>query len=100
MPNKDTLARAITTLVVAIFVVLKIFGIEIGFDESYIYEVVLAVITVGTWFWGFWKNNSFTHEAKLGDEYMQILKERRDDVGGDNDANTEEEHVALDPEEV
>lgn len=99
MPNKDVLARAITTLVVAVFVILKIFGVDIKVDESYVYEVVLAAVTIATWFWGFWKNNSFTHEAKEADIYMNELKEGRMVTGGTNvEVNSEEEHMNADPE--
>lgn len=79
--EKDTLARAITSVIVAVLALLKIFGIEIfeNVTEETIYSFVLAIVVIVVWVIGFWKNNDFTKEAKIGSQIMKDLKENKGD---------------------
>lgn len=72
--NKETIARTITSAIVAVLAVLKMFGIDFGITEEQIYTALLAVVTVLVWIWGFYKNNDFTKEGIAGTKYTRILK--------------------------
>lgn len=75
--NKETIARTITSAIVAVLAVLKMFGIDFGITEEQIYTALLAVVTVLVWIWGFYKNNDFTKEGLAGTKYTRILKMHR-----------------------
>ena len=47
------------------------------FAEEEIYQLVTIVFTLGASAVAWWKNNSFTAEAKKGDELMKQLKAER-----------------------
>lgn len=98
--NKELLSRTIVSIIVGVLTLLKLFGVDIPYSEEALYTAVLGVVMIVTWVWGYWKNNSFSHEAKLADEFMHSLKARRNEVGGENDKNSDVEHAAADPEEV
>lgn len=72
--NKETIARTITSAVVAVLAVLKMFGIDFGITEEAIYNALLPVVTILVWIWGFYKNNDFTKEGIAGTKYTRILK--------------------------
>lgn len=98
--NKELITRTIVSIIVGALTLLKMFGVDIPYSEEALYTAVLGIVMVITWLWGYWKNNSFSHEAKLADEFMYELKSRRNEVGGENDNNSDVEHSAADPEEV
>lgn len=72
--NKETIARTITSAIVAVLAVLKMLGIDYGITEEAIYNALLSVVTVLVWIWGFYKNNDFTKEGIAGTKYTRILK--------------------------
>ena len=93
--SKDTILR---TIVLALALVNQILAITgrgtIDIAEEDIYQLGTLIATVGASIWAWWKNNSFTHEAKMADDYMKGLKADRGKVGSENsDVNTEEEHI-------
>ena len=74
--NIGTYIRTIGLIVASINMLLTGFGKNpIPFSEEEIYTVISAIIqgifVVIAW----WKNNSFTNEAKLADIYMKNIKE-------------------------
>ena len=42
-------------------------------------DLVASLITAAAAVWAWWKNNSFTEEARISDALMQRLKEERHD---------------------
>lgn len=72
--NKETIARTITSAIVAVLAVLKMLGIDYGITEEAIYNALLSVVTVIVWIWGFYKNNDFTKEGIAGTKFTRILK--------------------------
>lgn len=44
------------------------------FAEDMIYEAVTLLVTIGASAWAWWKNNSFTKNAIVADEYLKELK--------------------------
>lgn len=72
----DTIARTIILAIVLINAVLRIVGISpIELDENNIYTAVTAISMVVVPIWTWWKNNSFTIEAKKADEILKIMRE-------------------------
>ena len=70
-----TIARTIILFLVIVNIVLNILGITpIEFDENQIYELVTVVTAVVVPIWAWWKNNSFTIEAKKADEILELLR--------------------------
>lgn len=67
---KETIIRTVVALLVAIFDLLKLFGIDFGIDSDALYGAVSLI--VGAWIW--WKNNSFTQEARLADNFLKEMK--------------------------
>lgn len=76
--NKKVIIRAVVTLVILINQVLVLFGFEpLPYDENQVYEGATAVATVGGILWAWWKNNSFTKEAKHADNYLDSMKKKK-----------------------
>lgn len=74
--SRITIIRTIVLVVALINQVLTIFAINpLPYSENEIYEGITAVITVIASLVSWWKNNSFTKEAIMADDYMQKLKE-------------------------
>lgn len=63
---------SVVAMVNAVCAIMNVPGLEI--TEAQLYEAVSVLGMVGTWAWGFWKNNSFTKEAQKADAYMEQLK--------------------------
>ena len=75
---RETIIRTLCLLLVLVNQLCVSKGwIEFQADEQDLYEIVsgLATIIVSAWCW--WKNNSFTKEARKADEYMHKLKAKR-----------------------
>ncbi len=73
--TKGTVVRAVMTLIVLINLVLKACGIEvINVDENNVSTVIENLVSIGVIVLGFWKNNSFTAEAKNADFYLAKFK--------------------------
>ena len=92
--SKDTIARTVVLAVALINQVLAIAGKEVfAFTEEEIYQAVTICLTVASSLVAWWKNNSFTLEAKMADGFMKQLKDEKNLVGGENEnITTEEEH--------
>lgn len=74
--KKSTIVRAILLAIVIINFVLGKLGLTpLNIETSVIYEMVESVISVAIIVLGFWKNNSFTENAKKADEYLEKLRE-------------------------
>lgn len=71
----DTIIRTIVLVIALINQVLAIVGREaIPVTEEDVYQVVTIVVTIGAAVWAWWKNNSFTKAAILGDMAMSEAK--------------------------
>lgn len=70
--NKETIITAIVTLIVAIFDLLKIFGIFVPIDNDGIYTIVSAAVFLVC----YWRNQSWTHGGWVGTQLGRELKER------------------------
>lgn len=60
--NKETIITAIVTLIVAVFDLLKIFGIAVPIEDNTIYTIV-SLIVAGVIYW---RNQSWTVEGWTG----------------------------------
>lgn len=73
----DTIIRTIVLALALINQVLAIVGVEaIPIAEEDVYQIVTIIVTVGASVWAWWKNNSFTKAAIIGDMAMNDVKER------------------------
>lgn len=79
--NIKNVDKSVWVRIIALFLVLinqisvSFFDFQlIPYADEQIYEAVSIVVTTAIAFWTAWKNNSFTQEAQLADEY---LKEQR-----------------------
>lgn len=70
----DTIARTIILALTLINQILAICGKStIPFAENSIYQMVSIGVTVVVSVYGFWKNNSFTRRALIGDMIKNAL---------------------------
>lgn len=51
----------------------------LNLDFESTYAVVSAIVTFGVSAWAWWKNNSFTKPALLGDEVMRAARHAKDE---------------------
>lgn len=73
--TKGTIVRTIMFGIVIINMILKAIGVEIiSVDESQVYEFVEMAISALILVLGFWKNNSFSKNARKADKYLESLK--------------------------
>ena len=79
--KKSTVVRTIALAIVLLNMVLKAFGYEpINIDESYVLELFEMLISVATIILCWWKNNSFTENAKKADEFLEELRRFDEEV--------------------
>lgn len=79
--KKSTVARTIALGIVLLNMVLKAFGYEpINIDEGYVLELFEMLISVATIVLCWWKNNSFTANAKKADKYLEELRKFDEEV--------------------
>lgn len=71
--NKETIITAIVTLIVAIFDLLKIFGICVPIEDNTIYTIV-SLIVAGVIYW---RNQSWTVEGWTGTLIGRQMKETK-----------------------
>lgn len=71
--NKETIITAIVALVVAIFDLLKIFGIVVPIEDNTIYTIV-SLIVAGVIYW---RNQSWTVEGLTGTRLTREMKAMR-----------------------
>lgn len=73
--SADTWARTICLALALINQILAVAGKgQIEFVENDIYQLVSIVATVATGIAAWWKNNSFTQAAQIGDKAMSDYK--------------------------
>ena len=51
--------------------------LDLEADEETIYGIVSCIATIVVSAWCYWKNNSFTKEARKADEYLKKLKNKK-----------------------
>lgn len=73
---KSTWVRIVSLCVILINLIsVSIFDRQlIPFTDEQVYEGVTAIIAVVVVMWSTWKNNSFTEEGQLADDYLHRLK--------------------------
>lgn len=72
--TKGTVIRTILTAIVLVNVVLKAVGMnQINTDDGSLASGIECLVNLGVIAIGFWKNNSFSNEAKNADFYLQKL---------------------------
>lgn len=71
--NKETIITAIVTLVVAVFDLLKIFGIYVPIEDNTIYSVVSLIVAAVI----YWRNQSWTVEGWTGTLIGREMKAHR-----------------------
>ncbi len=73
--NRNTIIRTVILFIALLNQVLTMSGKNpLPFSDDEIYELLTMVITAGASITAWWKNNSFTEEAKKADEYLKELK--------------------------
>jgi len=76
--TQGTIIRTICLGLALVNQVLAIFGKSpLPFTDDFIELFVSTVWTLVSAVWAWWKNNSITKEAVLGDDFMHELKARR-----------------------
>ena len=68
--NKETIITAIVTLIVAVFDLLKIFGICVPIEDNTIYTIV-SLIVAGVIYW---RNQSWTNGGWIGTQVGRKIK--------------------------
>ena len=71
--NKETIITAIVTLIVAVFDLLKIFGICVPIESNTIYTIV-SLIVAGVIYW---RNQSWTPAGWLGTRVGRQIKAKQ-----------------------
>lgn len=71
----DTIIRTVILVVALINQVLTSTGRSIiPISDDQIAEIISLGFTIGASVWAWWKNNSFTKNAMIADEYLNDLK--------------------------
>lgn len=71
----DTIVRTIVLVLALLNQILAIKGKEVlPVTEDEVYQLVSLVVTIGASLWAWWKNNSFTEPAIMGDQLKDQLK--------------------------
>lgn len=72
----DTIVRTIVLVLALLNQILAIKGKEVlPVTEDEVYQLVSLVVTIGASLWAWWKNNSFTEPALMGDQLKDQLKQ-------------------------
>ena len=71
--NKETIITAIVTLIVAVFDLLKIFGIYVPIEDNTIYTIVSLIVAVVI----YWRNQSWTPEGLAGTLIGRDIKKNK-----------------------
>lgn len=73
--DKGLIIRTVVLAYALLNNVLVMSGINaLPFAEGEVEAFVSGIFTVAASLWAWWKNNSFTKEAKQADEYLKQLK--------------------------
>jgi SPP1 family holin len=71
----DTIVRTIVLVLALLNQILAIKGKEVlPVTEDEVYQLVSLIVTIGASLWAWWKNNSFTEPAIMGDQLKDQLK--------------------------
>lgn len=71
--NRETIITAIVALIVAIFDLLKVFGICVPIEDNTIYTIVSLIVAAVI----YWRNQSWTVEGWTGTCIGRQMKEHR-----------------------
>lgn len=85
--NKETIITACVTFIVALFDLLKIFGIYVPIEDDTIYTIVSLVVAAVI----YWRNQSWTKGGWAGTRIGRAIKEAEAD--GDLTLHDEIEHM-------
>lgn len=69
--NKETIITAIVTLIVAVFDLLKVFGIVVPIEDNTIYTIVSLIVAAVI----YWRNQSWTRGGWIGTQIGRKIKE-------------------------
>lgn len=76
--KKETIIRTIVLFIAIINNILTLLGKSpFPYSSEEVEQAVTIIITVIATLWAWWKNNSFTLPARLGDEEMMRQRIRR-----------------------
>ena len=84
--NKETIARTLIAVAVAINTCLAIFGINV-FNcvvSDLIYRIISAAVMLIAWAASHYKNNDFTAEGCEGTGFTRLLKASKGEINGEN----------------
>lgn len=84
--KKETIIRTVVLLLAILNNILSLLGKSpFPYSSEEVEQAVTIIVTVVATLWAWWKNNSFTLPARLGDEEMirQRIKRRLYKKGGD-----------------
>lgn len=71
--NKETIITAIVTLIVAVFDLLKIFGVYVPIESDAIYTIVSLIVAAVI----YWRNQSWTVEGWTGTLIGREMKQNK-----------------------
>lgn len=71
--NRETIITAIVTLIVAVFDILRICGVNVPLDNDVIYTVVSLIVAAVI----YWRNQSWTVEGWTGTLIGREMKAKR-----------------------
>lgn len=73
--SNGTIIRTVVLVVALANQALTIAGKSpLPFDDAMVTEGVSLILTTAASLWAWWKNNSFTTDARLADDYKAYLK--------------------------
>ena len=76
--SSGTIVRTVVLIAALINQILTMTGHSVlPFDEETVAEGVSMFLTMAASVWAWWKNNSFTKEAKAADEFLRNEKGRK-----------------------
>lgn len=74
----ETIIRTVVLLVALINQALTLIGWSLlPITDDQISEGITLIFTIGASLWAWWKNNSFTYEARKADEILDNMKNRK-----------------------
>lgn len=79
--NRETIITAIVTLIVAVFDLLKIFGIAVPIEDNTVYTIVSLIVAAVI----YWRNQDWTRDAHEATGYMRLMKaQKKGKIDGEN----------------
>lgn len=75
--SKETIIRTVILVLALVNQILQSTGHSIlPFESETVAELISLALTVGASAWAWWKNNSFTKAALIGDQAMRAEREK------------------------